>query len=105
MIQRLALTILAAAALSTPLAPTWAQGDARTGGWLARAWCGGCHGLATGTVSDSAPSLEEIGVRSQSRPDWVRSWLAAPHPPMPNFALSRTEIEDIVTYLGTLPTH
>jgi hypothetical protein len=30
------------------------------------------------------------------------AWLANPHPPMPNFNLSRTEIDWIVAYLASL---
>jgi mono/diheme cytochrome c family protein len=32
----------------------------------------------------------------------VRAWLADPHPPMPNFNLSRQQIDDIVAYLDSL---
>jgi len=103
--RKLVLMALATALVIAQTVPSSAAGDIKTGGWLARAWCGGCHGLVTGTVSDAAPSLPEIAQRSQTRPDWVRSWLTAAHPRMPNFALSRGEIEDIVAYLGTLPTH
>jgi len=28
----------------------------------------------------------------------------SPHPPMPSISLSRQQIDDIVAYLGTLPT-
>jgi mono/diheme cytochrome c family protein len=83
-------------------APAWAEGNARTGGWLTRAWCESCHSGATGVASDSAPPLEAIARRSHEGEAWLRAWLSDPHPPMPNFTLSRSEIDDIVTYLRTL---
>jgi mono/diheme cytochrome c family protein len=36
-------------------------------------------------------------------PQWVKAWLQAPHPPMPNFNLSRQEIDDVAAYLAALP--
>jgi mono/diheme cytochrome c family protein len=80
----------------------WADGNARTGGWLARAWCGSCHGTANTIASDAAPSLPVLARRSHEDESWLRAWLSNPHPPMPNLTLSRSEIDDIVAYLKTL---
>lgn len=82
----------------------WADGNAKTGALLARHWCGACHGLDAGIASDAAPSLETIAQRAHDGESWLRAWLADPHPPMPNFTLSRSEIDDIVAYLKTLKT-
>ncbi|MDQ7246944.1 c-type cytochrome [Dongia sedimenti] len=80
----------------------WADGNAKTGALLARHWCAACHGLDGGIASDAAPPLETIAQRAHEGASWLRAWLANPHPPMPNFTLSRSEIDDIVAYLETL---
>lgn len=79
-----------------------ADGNARTGGWLARHWCGGCHAAGGDTASDAAPPLENIARRTDLPQGWLRAWLANPHPPMPNLQLSKSEIDDIVAYLESL---
>ncbi|GAB2176994.1 c-type cytochrome [Dongia sp. agr-C8] len=80
-----------------------ADGDAKSGFWLVRHWCGSCHGLGTGVASDGAPALETIARRPNPE-GWMKAWLADPHPPMPNFNLSRSEINDIIAYLTVLST-
>jgi mono/diheme cytochrome c family protein len=100
----IALAILTAIQLGVSIAPASAEGDARTGGWLAQHWCGGCHGSGVDVVSDATPSLLSIARQSHTDPRWLRVWLADAHPRMPNFALSRSEIDDIVAYLETLAT-
>jgi hypothetical protein len=34
--------------------------------------------------------------------DQLRAFLSHPHGAMPNLALTRTEIDDLITYIGTL---
>lgn len=100
--SRLSAPALVACVLAASCAPAWADGNARTGGWLARAWCEGCHGRI-GVASDAARSLADIARQTHAGEAWLRAWLADPHPPMPNLTLSRSEIDDIVAYLKTLP--
>jgi hypothetical protein len=50
-------------------------------------------------VGPALPALRGDGQRTA---DQLRGWLAAPHPPMPDFELSRQESEDIVAYLQSL---
>ncbi|WP_395022326.1 c-type cytochrome [Dongia sp.] len=92
-----------AALLATASSVALADGDARSGFWLVRHWCGSCHGLGTGVASDGAPALETIARRPNPE-GWLKAWLADPHPPMPNFNLSRSEIDDIIAYLNVLAT-
>jgi mono/diheme cytochrome c family protein len=82
--------------------PVSAAGDARAGHELATLWCTSCHIVDdSGHGSDAAPPFSNVAGRKGNR--WLRAWLAAPHPPMPNFNLSRQQIDDIVAYLGSLP--
>jgi mono/diheme cytochrome c family protein len=91
--------ILATAWTSTALA----QGDAESGRQLALSWCTPCHVVdLEGHGADAGPPLPVLLADGQRTPDEIRGWLADPHPPMPNFDLSRVEIEDIVAYLQSL---
>ncbi len=78
-----------------------AAGDAAAGHALARQWCTGCH-VVDNTGQDVAPPFASIARRRAGDPTWVRAWLAAPHPSMPNFNLARQQVEDIVAYLQSL---
>jgi mono/diheme cytochrome c family protein len=99
--RQAAAFVLGAAFVSAAAGSASADGNARTGALLARHWCGSCHGLGVGVASDAAPPLESIAARPD-RERWITAWLADPHPPMPNFNLSRSEIDDIVAYLKSL---
>ena len=97
--NRLAAVTLAALLGSAGLAH--AGGDAEGGRQLARVWCSSCHLVeAGGQAQDTAPPFPSIvGRHGDDAKSWIRGWLNDPHPPMPNFNLSRTEIDDIIAYL------
>lgn len=81
----------------------WAAGDAAKGRALARLWCSDCHLVdADSSGKDTAPPLAEIAQRGAPDQLEARSFIAAPHPPMPNFDLAREQIDDIVAYLNSL---
>jgi mono/diheme cytochrome c family protein len=95
--------VLAAIILSLVPAAARAAGDADRGHVLAETWCSKCHTIDRGsTARDVAPSFPTIAERG--RPDQLRAraFLNAPHPPMPDFNLTRNEIDDIVAYLTRL---
>lgn len=79
--------------------------DAVAGRELVGRWCASCHATgATATAVDSAPPFTTIAndpARTETR---LKSWLTSPHPPMPNFSLTRVEIDDILAYFETLKT-
>lgn len=83
--------------------PASADGSHDAGLRLAQHWCSGCHALEdTPSAADAAPSFPDIAqARGQDR-RWLRAWLMAPHPQMPDFNLSREEIEDVIAYLSSL---
>lgn len=82
-----------------------AAGEAEAGWQLARRWCAGCHVVdMAGYGTDSAPAFATVA-RDRTDRRWVRAWLEAPHPPMPNMNLSRGEIDDVIAYLDTLAKH
>ncbi|WP_431858075.1 c-type cytochrome [Azospirillum sp.] len=78
-------------------------GDPAEGRRLAERWCSNCHVVESRGGTDAVPTLDSIA-RDRSRgPEWVRQWLSAPHPPMPDPNLTAAEIEDVVAYLASLP--
>jgi mono/diheme cytochrome c family protein len=97
--------VFAAAIVILAAPPAGAQGDPEVGRELARTWCTSCHVVdIEGQGADAGPALPALLGDGQRTEDELRGWLAAPHPPMPDFALSRQEIEDITAYLqGLVP--
>ena len=76
--------------------------DVEAGRRMAEVWCSGCHIVDGDGTSDVAPGFRQIANDPSKTPDRLRTWLANPHPPMPNFNLSRPEIDDIIAYLESL---
>lgn len=84
-------------------ARAWAAGNPERGYALARTWCAGCHAVdANGPAKDVAPSFGSIAARGRPDQMQARAFLNAPHPPMPDFHLGRSQIDDIVAYLASL---
>jgi mono/diheme cytochrome c family protein len=68
---------------------------------LARQWCASCHSVeADGTASDKAPPFSAIAARRDT--NWIKAWLADPHPPMKGITLSNEEIADLTAYIKSL---
>jgi mono/diheme cytochrome c family protein len=96
----LVVLILGAA---NPAARAAEFGDAKVGRALTERWCTGCHITAPGQGnSDAAPSLTSLANNPAKSPVKLKIWLMAPHPPMPDFQLSRQAIADIVAYVESL---
>lgn len=78
-------------------------GDPQAGRELAEQWCTACHVVTPeGPGTDVAPALPELVREGRRTSEQLRVWLTAPHPPMPDLALTRRAIDDIVAYLETL---
>lgn len=87
----------------TASAPGQELGDAEQGRTLVRQWCTSCHVVEHGgTGADVGPALPMLLENDLRTPDQIRGWLANPHPAMPDFDLTRQEIEDVVAYLEEL---
>lgn len=94
----------ALALLLAALMPLAAHADAAKGEQLAHQWCANCHvvdnGATSATVPQGPPSFHTIAERLD--PDALRAFLSHPHKPMPDLALTRAEIEDLIAYIETL---
>ena len=99
----LALLVGACAAFALGPRAAWGDGDPEAGHRLAQRWCSSCHAAEDATsAADAAPSLSSIARERAEDSGWLRSWLVAPHPRMPNFNLTNAEIDDLVAYLAQL---
>lgn len=76
--------------------------DVEAGRRMAEVWCSGCHIIDGDGTSDVAPGFRQVANDPSKTPDKLRAWLSNPHPPMPNFNLSRPEIDNIIAYLESL---
>jgi mono/diheme cytochrome c family protein len=94
---------LAVGSVALIVPPAAAAGDAARGHALARTWCANCHSVeANGPAKDAVPSFGSIAARGAPEQLRARAFLNAPHPPMPDFNLSRSQTDDIVAYLQSL---
>ena len=91
------MVLLASAALAQSPRVAIESGDAAYGSMVAVTWCSACH-LVTpeqgGVANADVPSFRSIAQRLPSDADVLAAFIADPHPPMPNLALSRQDIRD-----------
>jgi cytochrome c len=81
-----------------------ASADVSKGAQIARQCCANCHvigGNSTGAAPQGPPSFPTIA-RSGLTTDQLSAFLSHPHGAMPDLALTRTEIDDLIGYIGTL---
>ena len=80
-----------------------AAGTPQAGQAIAERWCASCHVVTAEQTQASAdvPSFRSIAMKT-GKLDWLSGFLAEPHPPMPNFSLTRQEIQDLVAYFESL---
>ncbi|MEO3475614.1 cytochrome c [Roseomonas sp. CAU 1739] len=100
----LAVLMLLAGAVMPALAQTEA-GDPAAGLRLASAWCANCHRVAPagpGPASDGAPAFAAVAQMPSTTSMALRAFLQTPHPSMPDYRLSREQIDDVVAYLLSL---
>lgn len=100
--------VMALAVMTVAAMPALAQhepGDARTGQRLALTWCANCHQVAAGgpgPVNDAAPSLQSIARMTSTTSMSLRVFLQTPHSNMPDYRLTREQLDDVVAYILTL---
>ena len=101
MIRHLVALALTLAGGITAAFPS-AAADAPKGAQLARQWCAHCHVVdstpAPGTVQQGPPAFATMGMTGEQ----LRTFLTRPHGAMPDLALTRAEIDDVIAYIETL---
>ncbi|MBM3586281.1 MAG: cytochrome c [Alphaproteobacteria bacterium] len=81
------------------------SGDPFAGQRLAAILCANCHRIAPagpGPATDIAPSFAAIAALPSTTSRSLRAYLRTPHANMPDYRLSREELDDIVAYLLTV---
>ncbi|MTI07330.1 cytochrome C552 [Roseibium denhamense] len=97
-------SVAAIAAGMVALSPAQAA-DPDAGKALAVQWCSSCHLVSDDqptAASASTPSFYDIG----SDPDWtvesIATFLADPHPKMPDMSLTTIETTNLASYIKSL---
>ena len=103
MLRKAAYDLFALSVLAC-LAARPANADAAKGAQMAQLWCANCHvvsGNRAGSVPQGPPSFQSVA-RSGMTTDQLRAFLSHPHGAMPDLALTRAEIDDLISYIVTL---
>jgi mono/diheme cytochrome c family protein len=97
------------AALVAAMLPAGAAGAAELspadGRRLADEQCAECHqveGRAATRLDQLAPAFAEIANQISTTELSLRAFLRTPHPNMPDFRLTREQIDDVVAYILSL---
>jgi len=97
---------LVAAAVAGPGAVAQSpSGDPVAGETLAREVCATCHQVDKGqhgTSLEGAPAFQDVADDPAVTSLALRVFLRSPHEAMPDFILSDTETEDVITYILNL---
>ncbi len=96
--------MVAVLCLSGALSPALAA-DAAAGKALALQWCSACHLVAEDQPTATSVSLPSFYDMAKD-PDWTEAtlatFLADPHPKMPNMSLGNREIANLAKYISSL---
>lgn len=94
---------IAAATISAALLMTATEAaDARKGGELARRWCASCHVVSSDQRQPAGEAAPFSAMAALAGFDEARLayYLLAPHPNMPDLALTRDEVRDLAAYIA-----
>ncbi len=95
----------AALALVAGAAMAQKAGNAAAGHEVARTWCVSCHVVDAAQTTASAagaPTFAAVAAMPSTTAATLHGFLNAPHPPMPNYQLSNTQIDDVAAYVLSL---
>jgi len=98
------LGALVIAAVSLTATSVQAQ-NVMVGEQIAKIWCSGCHQIdnrAPKRGSDAVPSFSSVAQMSSTTAMSLTVFLSTSHGRMPDYALSRTEIQNVSAYILSL---
>ena len=101
---KLRISIVSVTLVLSSMDVALSTGIASEGEKIAVQWCASCHIVSEDqeTALADAPSFKHIASRYESRLAAFGAYLADPHPAMPNLSLTRSEIQDLLAYIGSL---
>jgi cytochrome c len=79
--------------------------DISAGKQIAQTWCSGCHQVdrqERKTGNDAVPSFPSVAQMNSTTAMSLSAFLSTPHGRMPDYALSRTEIQNVSAYILSL---
>ena len=79
--------------------------DIEAGRRIAQTWCSGCHQIDARDRkmgNDAVPSFPSIAKMTSTTTMSLAATLSTPHGRMPDYTLSRTEIQNVSAYILTL---
>ena len=86
------------------LGPNASYADVANGERLARQWCANCHVIngsgPSATLPQGPPSFRVAA--GHLNPGGLRAFLTHPHGQMPDLSLTRSEIDDLITYIKSI---
>lgn len=98
--------IFVASLLAAAVAATTSQaGDIAAGFKRAKEVCSKCHVVAKGVGgggTDGAPPFSTIANEHKRSEEQIRTFLSRPHGRMPDFVMTRSEIDDLTDYIMSL---
>ncbi len=76
--------------------------DALKGETLAKRLCASCHVVSQRQIQGTTltPSFSEIAKKPDFNKRAIAYFLLAPHPPMPDMNLTRSEADDLAAYIA-----
>ena len=79
-------------------------GDRDQGRQIANRWCAECHDITgmSPRLTEGPPSFLTVANRTDTTAAGLRAFLHTPHGQMPNLALTRAEIDDLIAYVMSL---
>ena len=81
--------------------PAFAAESAK-GGRIAERWCSSCHAIAPGQPSANADAPSFAAISTARKVPDITAFLSRTHPNMPDMALSREEISDLIAFMQSL---
>ena len=103
-IMLIAMSATAIAVTGTLVLAAPLSGDVARGHALAQTWCTGCHYIEAHETAakDAVPSFNAIaGTKSATVPS-LRAFLQTRHQNMPDWWLTRQQIDDVTAYIASL---
>ncbi len=80
-------------------------GDPGSGRRIAQTWCANCHRVGPsgpGATTDVAPAFAVIASMPSTTALSLRVFLQTPHANMPDYRLSRDQLDDVIAYILSL---
>ena len=103
--MRQALTFVVPLLAAAVAASSASAGDIAAGFKHAKEICAKCHVVATGVGgggTDGAPPFETIPNQLKRTEPQIKTFLSRPHGRMPDFVMTRREIDDLAAYIMSL---